>query len=71
MNECISTHGASGYAGGTYINEVGDVVCGCGMVIAHVDPGSRQPYMPSFPEGHLMPLPDWVEDRRPIEGEGR
>jgi hypothetical protein len=71
MDECTSTHGGSGYAGGTYVNEVGDVVCGCGEVIAHVDPGSRQPWGLFPPSVPLLPLPDWVKDERPIEEQGR
>jgi hypothetical protein len=69
--DCVSTHGGTDYGVGTYVNRVGDVICGCGRVIARVDPGSWHPYQPSFPEGYLVPLPDWVVDKRPIEEQGR
>lgn len=60
---CRSTHGGADYVQGTYISELGEVFCGaCGEFIGHVDSESRIPWRPHC---RLLPLPNWIEDRRP------
>jgi len=57
--QCLSTHGAVGFAPGTYVNEKGEIICGaCGEVI-----GTEKKNL--YPTSKL---PEWIPKKVKTDG---